>query len=169
MKQILVLVMLSISVFGLSVGSKPSSVSISEKNGGLVAGGPWKSEMLRDKVYVLFYIDPDEKSVNEHFSKALKEQEYDHSLFGSMAIVNLGATWKPNFVIEKILKSKQKEFPDTIYAKDKNKILVDAWDVEDDASNILIFAKDGTLLFYKSGKMQDADMRQAFSIIKSNL
>ena len=125
--------------------------------------------MIEKKVYIMFYVDPDEKSTNDHFSAALKKKKYNWTFFASIAIVNLAATWKPNFIIEKILKSKQKEFPDTIYVKDKEKVLVDKWDIGDDASNILIFSKDSKLLFYKSGKMEEKDMQKAFNIIESNI
>ena len=169
MKSVLLSMLIVLSGWAINVGEIPKNVSIDGDNGGLVAGGAWESSMLKDKVYVMFYVDPDEKSVNQHFSKALKAQEYDRNNFGSLAIINLAATWKPNFIIEKILKSKQEEFPFTIYAKDKDKVLVKAWDIGDDASNILIFSKNGTLLFYKSGKMEEEDMQKAFSIIQDNL
>lgn len=170
MKALILSALLALSALAITVGEIPKNTIIEGDNGGLVEdGAAWNSSSIKDKVYVMFYIDPDEKSTNEHFSKALKEKKYDESTFGSIAVVNLGATWKPNFVIESILKSKQKEFPRTIYVKDKEKVLVDAWGVGDDASNILIFSKNGTLLFYKSGKMEDDDMNKAFSIIKNNI
>jgi len=153
------------------VGEHPETVTIEGDNGGLVLdGAKWSSDSIKNSVYVMFYVDPDEKSVNEHFSAALKKKDYrKKGNFGSIAIINLAATWKPNFVIEKILKSKQEEFPDTIYVKDKKSVLVKDWGIEDDASNILIFDKTGKLLFYKSGKMSDEDMKKAFSLIEANL
>jgi len=153
------------------VGEHPKTITIEGENGGLVLdGAPWNSNTIKDSVFVMFYVDPDEKSVNEHFSAALKAKEYrKKGKFNSIAIVNLAATWKPNFVIEKILKSKQEEFPDTIYVKDKASVLVKGWGLGDDASNILIFDKSGKLLFYKSGKMQEEDMTKAFSLIEANL
>ena len=160
-----------VNLFAITVGEKPKEVSISGENGGLVKdGGTWNSSMLKEKVYVMFYVDPDEKDVNEHFTQALKKKEYrKKGAYGSIAIINLAATWKPNFVIESILKGKQEEFPDTIYVKDKNKVLVQEWELGDDASNILIFDKNGILLFYKSGKMGEEDMQKAFTLIEENL
>jgi len=170
MKILMASLLASISALALTVGQVPNNATISGDNGGMASdGSEWNSSSIKNKVYVMFYVDPDEKSVNEHFSKALKAQEYDRSSFGSIAVVNLGATWKPNFIIESILKSKQKEFPHTIYVKDKEKVLVDAWEVGDDASNILVFAKDGTLLFYKSGKMQEDDISKVFNLIDNNI
>jgi hypothetical protein len=170
MKALITTILFTLSAFAITVGNIPPSTTIGGDNGGLVEdGGEWSSSTIKDKVYVMFYVDPDEKSVNEHFSQALKAKKYDRSSFGSMAIINLGATWKPNFIIESILKSKQEEFPNTIYVKDKEKVLVDAWEIGDDASNILIFSKDSRVLFYKSGKMEDADMQKAFNLIENNI
>ena len=170
MKSLLITVLLSMSLWAITIGEIPKNTTIEGDNGGMVEGdGAWNSSSIKDKVYVMFYVDPDEKDTNEHFSNALKAKEYDRSNYGSIAIVNLGATWKPNFIIEKILKSKQEKFPHTIYVKDKEKVLVNAWDIGDDASNILIFSKDSKLLFYKSGKMEEDDMKKAFSLIEANI
>jgi len=171
LKLTLVALLATLNLSALSIGKVQKEVVISGDNGGMVAdGSKWDSKSIKDKVYVMFYVDPDEKDVNEHFSQALKKKEYrKKGAFGSIAIINLAATWKPNFIIEKILKGKQKEFPTTLYVKDKNSILVKEWKVADDASDILIFDKTGKLLFYKSGKMEDADIQKAFKLIEANL
>ena len=171
LKLLALTLLTSLSLSALTVGETPKTAVIGGEDGGYVKdGSAWSSKSIKDKVYVMFYVDPDEKDVNEHYSAALKKKNYrEKGAFGSIAVINLAATWKPNFVIEKILKGKQEEFPKTIYVKDKNSVLVKEWDVADDASNILIFDKDGKLLFYKSGKMSDADMEKSFKIIEANL
>ena len=170
LKAVLLVALMALNLSAITVGEIPKEVIISGDKGGLISGGEWSSSAIKDKVYVLFYVDPDEKDVNEHYSKALKAKKYrEKGAFGSIAIINLAATWKPNFIIEKVLASKQKEFPTTIYIKDKASVLVKEWGVDDDASNILIFDKTGKLLFYKSGKMQEDDMKKSFEIIEANL
>ena len=171
LKAVTVSILMVLNLSALTVGENPKNITISGENGGLVKenGGEWNSSSLKDKVMVMFYVDPDEKDANEHFSKALKEQNYNREKFGSIAVVNLAATWKPNFVIESILEEKQLEFPHTIYVKDRNSVIVNEWAVEDDASNIIIFSKTGKVLFYKSGAMSDEDSTKAMQIIESNL
>jgi len=167
---ILLLSIFSLNLNALSIGKVPKQVTISDENGGLVKDAtPWDSATLKDKVLVMFYVDPDEKDLNDAFSQALKKKKYDRANYGSLAIINLAATWKPNFIISSILKSKQEEFPDTIYVKDKNKILVKEWEIADDNSDIIIFAKDGKVLFHKDGQMQDEDIKNALKIIEENL
>jgi len=170
LKAILLSSLMAMSLSALSVGEIPKEVSISEDNGGMVVDGSlWNSSTIKDKVFVMFYVDPDEKDVNEHYSQALKvEKEAKRLSFQSIAIVNLAATWKPNFVIESILKSKQEEFPNTIYVKDKASVLVKEWEIDDDASNIIIFSKEGKVLFYKSGAMSPEDIEKSFKLIKDN-
>ncbi len=171
LKAIILSTLVAMSLSALSVGEIPKEVSISGENGGLVKGDgeSWNSKSVKEKVYVMFYVDPDEKDVNNHFSAALKAKKYDRANYGSLAIINLAATWKPNFAIESILKDKQVEFPDTIYVKDKNSVLVKEWGVADDASNIIIFAKNGEVLFHKDGAMSEGDMIKAFRLIEANL
>ncbi len=169
-KLTLAALLATLNLYAVTIGEVPKNIVIDNDNGGLVKGGAWDSSMLKDKVYVMFYVDPDEKDVNEDFSQALKAKKYrEKGDFGSIAIINMAATWKPNFAIEAILKGKQKEFPKTIYVKDKDKILVKEWELGDDASNIVIFSKNGTVLFYKSGKMDDEDMKKAFTLIEANI
>jgi len=171
LKMLLIVLLTTINLYAISLNEKPKEIIISGENGGLVKDGKaWDSNMLKNKVYVMFYVDPDKKDVNEEFSQALKAKEYrKKGAFGSIAIINMAATWKPNFAINIILKGKQKEFPKTIYVKDYNKVLVKEWGVRDNASDILIFSKDGALLFYKAGKMSTKDTQKAFDIIEANL
>lgn len=169
-KTIFILTAITLNIYALSLNEIPKNISISGENGGYVQDGAiWNSSTIKDKVYVMFYVDPDEKSTNDEFSSKLKEKNYDETNFGSIAIINMAATWKPNIIIEKVLKSKQEEFPTTIYVKDKKSVLVNEWNLDDDASDILIFSKKSKLLFYKSGKMSHVDIEKAIKIIEENL
>lgn len=170
MKKIsIMMVLLFSSLFALKIGAVPENVTIDGDDGGLVAGGAWHSSMLKDKVHVLFYVDPDEKDTNEAFSEALKKANFDHAKYTSVAIVNLAATWKPNVIINALLKSKQKKFPHAIYVKDKHKVLVKKWGLADDASDILVFDKTGVLLYSHTGRLDDKEIEKVLSLIKEHL
>jgi len=166
----LVALLATLNLWAVTVGEKPKEVVISGENGGMAKdGAAWDSSSIKDKVYVMFYVDPDEKDLNSAFSDALKAKKYDRKNYASIAVVNLAATWKPNVIIESILKSKQKKFPETIYVKDKKSVLVKEWDLADDNNDIVIFDKDGSVLFYKAGKMSKDDMQKAFKIIEAHI
>ncbi len=167
MKKIFLAALMMANLFALSIGEKPQRVTLEGANGGSVKdGSPWSSQMIKDKVYVMFYVDPDEKDKNERVAEALKAKHFDRSKYGSIAIVNMAATWKPNFIIQKILESKQKKYKDTIYVMDKNKVLVDKWGVADDESNILLFDKNGKVIFYKAGRLSDEDIAKLIHLIE---
>jgi predicted transcriptional regulator len=171
LRAIFLVIFATLSLNAITVGEIPKEITISDENGGLAKDGTkWSSSTLKNKVYVMFYVDPDEKDTNSHFSDRLKKRQYSKKGdFASIAIVNLAATWKPNFIIEKLLKQKQKDFPDTIYVKDKASVCVKEWGLADDASDILIFSKNGKVLFYKAGKMSEDDIKKSFQIIEENL
>ena len=170
MKIILLSILISLNIFAVELNTTLKEISIKGEDGGLVLdASQWNSSSIKDKIYVLFYVDPDEKDTNAEFSDALKKKEFDKSNFGSIAVINLAATWKPNFIIESILKSKQEKFPRTIYVKDKNSVLVKKWGLADNSSEILIFSKNSKVLFYKSGKMTKEDISKAMDIITNNL
>ena len=108
----------------LEIGMVPDTISLQEKLGGRLDGTPWSSEELKGtKVSVIFYADPDEKDLNNEASEALQKEAFSREKFQSYAVINMGATWLPKFIISGILKSKQKKYPDTIYVKDYKKVL----------------------------------------------
>ena len=168
-KIVLIACILTSFVSAIVVGEVPKEVTIEGENGGLLSDEPWHSSMLKDKVYVLFYVDPDEKDTNNDFSEALKKRAFPLDVFGSVAIINLKATWLPNFAIESSLKAKQKEYPNTTYVKDKTKYLVKEWELADDSSDISVFAKDGKLLYHYSGKLPKEEIEKVLKLIETNL
>jgi len=168
-KFVLALLFASSLVYALDLGKTPPEVLLQGKNGGKIEGGVWKSSTIKDKIYVLFYVDPDFKDKNQPLVDALHEANLDHSKFGSIAVINLAATWKPNFIIERILKSKQKKYPDTIYVKDRRKVLVKRWGLADDDSDVVVFDKDGSVIYQKNGKLSNSEISELIKLIKSKI
>lgn len=166
---ILMTIFANTSFSQVTIGKRPPLVQFSGDNGAKTDGSSWSSKSITGKVYSLFYVDPDEKDANEVFIDKLKAQEFDRNKYGSIAIINLAATWKPNIIIERILKSKQEKYPDTIYVKDRVSKLVKSWGLKDDAYNVLLFNKKGELLFQKAGTMTDKETETYFKLIKENL
>ncbi|WP_457624275.1 YtfJ family protein [Persephonella sp.] len=160
---------LSLVMAVLMVGTTPPAVVLEGEKGGTVDGKPFSTEMIKGKVYLVIYADPDKRDLNEDFAEAIKKQQFDKSRFGSIAIINMKATWIPNFVLNGILKKKQEKYPNTIYVKDYDKVFVKKWGLKDDDYNVMLFDKEGKLLFYKSGKLTEEDTRKVIQLIKENL
>ena len=157
------------SAVAVELGKVPSSIVLDGNNGGRTDGSAWNSNMLKGKVHILFYVDPDERKLNEPLTQALKKRHFDRKKYASVAMINLAATWLPNAVLESKLEAKQKEFPDTIYVKDKKKVLVNKWNLADDNSDILIFDKSGKLIYKKFGKLSTNEIKEVLLLIEKNL
>ena len=168
-KVILGFLLLIGSCIAVELGQVPSAVTIDGDNGGRTDGKSWSSSMLKGKVHIVFYVDPDKKDLNENLSSALKKRHFNRQKYASVAIVNLAATWLPNAIIESKLKDKQKKFPDTTYVKDKKKVLVKKWNLADDNSDILIFNKKGKLIYKKFGKVSDTEIIEVLKLIEKNI
>jgi len=169
MKKILLGLLLIKSLMPLELNQIPSALSLDPKNGGMLDGSTWKSSILKGKISTLFYIDPDEKGLNGSLADTLQTQNFDTAKYQHIAIINLSATWKPNALIEMKLKEKQKEYPNSTYVKDKNKILVKEWGLSDDNYNVLVFNKQSKLIYQKFGKLSEKDKTYVLKLIKDNL
>jgi YtfJ family uncharacterized protein len=153
----------------VEMGQVPPKVELKEKLGGRLDGTAWSSEEMKGKVHVLFYVDPDEKDTNNDASEALDKEKFPSEKFQSVAIINMAATWLPNFAISSSLKEKQERYPRTIYVRDYKKIVVNAWKIADDSSDVLAFDKKGRLIFRKDGKLSAEDIQRLLKVIKENL
>ena len=168
----LVLVFLFASSFAwaeMEMGKVPPGVELKGETGGRLDGASWSSAELQGKVHVLFYVDPDEKDLNNDASEALDKEKLPSEKFGSVAVINMAATWLPNFVIASSLEEKQKRYPRTLYVRDNKKVLVRTWKIADDTSDILAFDKNGKLLFRKDGKLNAGEIQKLIQAIKENL
>jgi uncharacterized protein len=153
----------------LEMGAVPPKVELKEKIGGRLDGTPWCSEELPGKIAVVFYVSPDEGDTNNPASEALDKEKFPADIFQAYGIVNMAATWLPEFTINLSLSEKQKRYPRTIYVRDYKKVLVQAWKIADNSSDILVFDKTGKLIFRKDGKLNGEDIRQMIKSITDNL
>jgi uncharacterized protein len=176
MKKISIVVLAGMAIFltqtlamALEMGEVPPKVELKEKMGGRLDGKPWSSEELQGKIAILFYVSPDEKDTNNAASEALDKEKFPQEKVQSYAIINMAATWLPNFAIKSALKEKQERYPRTIYVQDMKKGLVQAWKVADHSSNVLIFDKKGKLIFRKDGKLNNEEIQKMIKAIKDNL
>jgi predicted transcriptional regulator len=154
----------------LTVGQPAPALKLDGDAGGLVSGGAWSSDQLTDgKVHMLLYVDPDEKDVNLDLETAVKEQGFPKDQYGSIAVINMDATWLPNAAIASKLEAKQKDYPDTTYVKDMKKALVAKWALKDDAYCVDIVDKKGVVSYEKCGALTKDEIAAVIAAIKSGL
>ena len=152
---------LPFSVFAeLPLGKVPPLIELSGDQGGRINGESWSSNELKGRVFALFYADPDEADLNNAASEAIKAEDFDKEKFGSVAVINMAATWLPNFAIQMKLESKQQDYPNTVYVKDMDKILVKSWDLADDSNDVLIFDRQGKVVFSVDGQLNQAQIEE---------
>lgn len=155
----------------LTVGQTPPVIKLNSELGGKLSGEAWSSEDIATtgKIISLFYLDPEEKKLNEPLEAAYEAAKFPQDKHGSIAIINMAAAWYPNSMINRELKKKQEKFPRTIYVKDMKKTLVKGWGLKDDSVNLVIFGRDGKPLLVKQGAMTAAEITEAMNIIRANL
>jgi len=154
----------------LPIGEIPTTIVLNGDLGGRLDSTQWSSkELVSGKVLILFYVDPDESELNNHVSEALKEESFPSEKFGSVAVINMAATWLPNVVINSKLISIQEEYKSTIYVKDLQKTLVRKWGLSDDNNDVLLFGKDGKVLYSVDGKLTDAQVKEIVKAVWDNL
>ena len=169
MKKLLLLLVLSLSAYAIQTGDVPPKVLLKGDNGGKHDGKAWSSEMLVGKVHTVLYMDPDEREEAMPFLDELNSQNFDKKSYETIAIVNLGATWMPNAILEAMLNKKQKELNNTEFIFDKTKYLLKKWKLKDDASNVLIFDAKGILLYQKSGKLSPVEVNKILKTISTSV
>ena len=81
----------------------------------------------------------------------------------------MAATWLRNFAINIKLKSKQEKHKSTVYVKDLEKILVKKWGLKDDDSDVMLFGKDGKVLYSVDGKFTDTQVKEIVKTVWDNL
>ena len=153
----------------LPVGGVPGVITLSDKEGGRIDGTPWSSTELVGKVWVVVYADPDESDTNEAATEALKAKDYATEVYGSVAIINMAATWKPNFAINMILKGKQKKYTKTVYVRDMNKKVVAQWGLADDSNNIVVFDPSGKVIFSQDGQLGVEAIAEMIALIDAEI
>lgn len=164
------LILLSVGLFaGLPVGKNAPLLELSGDEGGRVDDSAWSSSELVGKVWVVVHADPDESETNNAATEALKAEDYNLDYYGSVALINMAATWKPNFAINLILEGKQEDYPSTVYVRDNDNKVGDVWGLADDSNNICVFDPTGQVIFSVDGQLSDNDIKKMIALINAEI
>ncbi len=168
-----ILLALFLTAFGVAgeivVGEKPPVLVLDGRDGGRLDNTSWSSNELKDKVWCLFYVDPDESDLNTAAEDSLSAEDIPDDKLETVAVINYKATRLPGFAVSIVLKGKQRKHPDTIYLKDNKHVFVEKWGLTDDTYCTLVFDKEGVLVYRKDGKMSEEEIDEYISTIKANL
>ena len=173
MKKILLLLTLSLSALIADVDtSKPlPTIVLENDNGGYYSGDAWDSTMLNGKTTMLMYVDPDEREKGEVFKPTIEgfEKDLDFSKFQILVIINLNATWKPDAIIKKMMKSKVDAHPKRTYVLDANSLLVKGWSLPDNEYNTLIINPDAKVVYQHKGEWSEEEMQKVDALVRAEV
>lgn len=170
MKKIgLIFLITVLQLFAFEFGEKMPYIELVDDNGEYLDTSKWKSTDMDAKVNIVFYVDPDLKDLNDDFAKALQKLHLSSPELKVFVIVNMQASWIPNVLIDSVLKSKQKEFPEAYYVKDNNRALVAQWGAKDDDYHIFIVNRQKNKLFSYAGKVTPSLSKELLREIKDEL
>jgi len=152
----------STAAFGLAVGDTVSTVEIKDAN-----NKPASIPDIGKKVIALFYTDPDVKDQNEPFRDMLKAAKLDETKYRGIGVGNLKDTWKPNWIIRKIIRNKMEEFKSLILT-DLDHTLKNKWNLgaTDEKDIVIIIGKDRKVKMFKASKMSDAEKAAGLKLVK---
>jgi len=152
----------SAAALALGVGDTVSSVEIKDAN-----NKPAWIPDLGKKVVTLFYTDPDVKDLNEPFRDMLKAAKLDETKYRGMGVANLKDTWKPNWIIRKIIRGKIEKFKSLILT-DVDHTLKNKWNLgaTDEKDIVIVIGKDRKVKMFKAWKMSDAEKAAGLKLVK---
>jgi len=155
-----------------SIGKRLPHASLSGQHGGyLLSGKAWNSSMLKGKTTLLIYADPDERDTGKKFAPLIDamESKLNPKKFQVVMIMNLGATWKPTFLIKKLSGRIVKKYPRRIFVLDKKSLLTQKWGLKNNAYDVLVIDKKEKLRFNHSGAMTSKDMKTLESAVQTSM
>lgn len=157
----------------LPLGKQPPKVVLSKPEGGKVKdGSPWDTSKLTGRVNVIFYVDPDERTLNDAAVEALRNDttiDSKNDNFSTNVVINMDATWLPNAFVGGLIEDSQEENPDTVYVFDYIEKLHKEWGIATDSYDIIVLDKEGKVVFSKDGELSSNDIQAMLKAIHDNL
>lgn len=149
----------------VAVGTRISNVTLRDAR-----DKPAAIPDLGKKVLTIFYADPDVKGQNERFGELLERANFDRAQHRRVGVVNMKDTWKPSFLIRKMIRSKVKTFKSTVLMDPAHQ-LKQAWKLgkTNGAVVVLVIGSDRKVKFVKRGAMSSSERTSTLELIKTLL
>ena len=144
-------------------------IELCEKVGGFKNGLTWKSDSLLGNTNVLIYVDPDKITDIKQCVSILEKENSMHNEFGITYIVNTKATLIPTFLIKSKIRKKAKNTENISYILDKNKVLIDNWELQDNSANILVLDSSNRILYQYAGKIESTQIEKIMKEIEISI
>lgn len=125
------------------------------------------SDELKGKVLSIFYVSPAEKDMNAHVEDALLNDKglERNTRYRGLGISNNKASNWPDFVINRIIKSKQQK-TGAIILIDDNYTILNLWGLKNHSSNIVVLDKERICRYIYKGKLPTEEVAKLIQTIK---
>lgn len=138
--------------------------------------GPWRSTDGAGRVRTIYHLAARSgiDTVNQAFCQALDDAKLPELLpdgaYKTITILNLeDALWGTRGLALGSLEASQRDCPFALFVADGKGAARAAWGLQPRQSAVIVVDRDGTVLFFKEGRLSPAEIRQAIRIIQAKL
>lgn len=177
----------------ISIGEKLPPVSVEEKGmlvpdreivdgkyvfkeGGSIDYRSWSSSELTGKIRTVYHLAAriGMDDVNAHYIDAIIAAELaEHgpdAKYQTVTVLNTDdALWGTTGLAHSRMEDSQKEFPYAGYVIDAEGKALAAWGLEPKNSAVIVVDEEGKVLFYKEGKLTDAEVQETVGMIEKRV
>jgi len=137
---------------------------------------PWSLAETKGRVRTIYHlagrigIDSVNKDYIDALLAAKLPEQAPDSPYKTITILNLSDTlWGTHGLALGQFQDSQRKFPYAIHVADEKGVAREAWDLEPKQSAVIVLDKDGTVLFFKEGKLSPKEIKTAVDLIKAKL
>lgn len=146
------------------------------KEGGRIDYRPWSSSELTGKIRTVYHLAAriGIDNVNSHYIDAIIAADLaEHgpdAKYQTVTVLNTDdALWGTTGLAHSRMEDSQKEFPYAGYVIDAEGKALEAWGLEPKNSAVIVVDEEGKVLFYKEGKLTDAEVEEAVGMIEERV
>jgi hypothetical protein len=182
----------SLAFAGVQVGQKLPEVSIAEggilvpptkvvsgrmvMDGKVIARRPWALQESRGRICTIYHLaarigvdDLNKPFIDALIAAKLPEFTPDGA-YKTITILNIAdALWGTTGIVRGRLEDSQRDFPYAMHVMDDKGVARAAWDLKPKTAAVIILDRDGTVLFFKEGKLSPEEITRAVGIIKAKV
>ena len=177
---------------GLQVGHKLPDVEIQDQgllvprtkvvegrmvlDGKAIAYRPWSTKEGAGRVRTIYHLaarmgidDLNQPYIDALIAAKLPEYSPDGA-YKTITVLNLAdALWGTAGLGRSRLEGSQRNFPHAIHVLDGKGVAREAWGLHPKSAAVIVLDRDGTVLFFKEGKLEPDEVRRAVGIIQERL
>jgi YtfJ family uncharacterized protein len=132
---------------------------------------PWSSEQQPGKVHILQYFGAT-RSDSKRFKPFtdLLEQTFAQGQYHVTTILNLDAAlWGTSGLVVSEVKDNKRRYPGSTMVLDENGTGVEAWELGDDGTGLVIMDAQGTVQYFTRGNLDEGQMQSSLELVKNHV